>query len=312
MLELKIKKLKENIRKVFIGKEEVIDLAMIAILSNGHILLEDVPGTGKTLLAKTLARSIGGQFSRIQFTPDVLPSDVIGLEFFNPKTGEFEKRYGPLFANIILADEINRAMPRTQSSLLEAMEERQITIEKQTDLLPKPFLVIATQNPIESQGTFPLPDAQLDRFLLNIHIGYPRREDEREIMKRFRSTDPLEEVTSCITPEEIIQLQEETKKILVSEAIEDYVLNLVESTRKHGWIELGLSPRATLALIKASQANAVLHNRSYCIPEDVIYVFPYVSIHRIILSMEGSLHKTKNEIIQQVLNSVDVPVEIVR
>ena len=310
MCSLVLDHLKASINSVFVGKEQTIDLLMVAILSNGHVLLEDVPGTGKTLLAKTLAKSIGGTFSRIQFTPDVLPSDVIGLEYFNPKHGEFEKRLGPIYANIVLADEINRAMPRTQSSLLEAMEERQITIEKETDPLPKPFMVIATQNPQESHGTFPLPDAQLDRFLLRINLGYPTRQDEREIMKRFRRDDPLETLFSIISMEEVRDLQEETKQIHISDCIEEYVLDLVESTRNHKWIERGLSPRATLALLRAAQAKAMIDSRTYCIPEDVQFVFPHISTHRIMLSMEGALHITKDQVIQSVLNSIDVPVEI--
>ena len=305
-----LENLKKSINRVFVGREETIDLLLVAILSNGHILLEDVPGTGKTLLAKTLAKSIGGTFSRIQFTPDVLPSDVIGLEYFNPKHGEFEKRVGPIYANIVLADEINRAMPRTQSSLLEAMEERQITIEKQTDLLPKPFLVIATQNPGDSHGTFPLPDAQLDRFLLKINLGYPSRQDERKIVKRFRTEDPLEGVSPVISMEEVLVLQEETKRIHISDCIEDYVLDLVDSTRNHKWIEVGLSPRATLAMLRAAQAKAKIESRAYCIPEDIQFVFPYISSHRIMLSMEGALHMTKREVIHSILDDIDVPVEM--
>lgn len=302
--------LKDSINSVFVGKEETIELLLVALLSNGHILLEDVPGTGKTLLAKTIAKSIGGTFSRIQFTPDVLPSDVIGLEYFNPKHGDFEKRVGPIYANIVLADEINRAMPRTQSSLLEAMEERQVTIEKQTDQLPKPFLVIATQNPIESHGTFPLPDAQLDRFLVKINLGYPTRQDERTIMKRFRTEDPLNGLNPVISIDEVRKLQEETKQIHISRCIEDYVLDLVESTRNHKWIEVGLSPRATLAMLRAAQAKAKIESRSYCIPEDIQFVFPHISSHRIMLSMEGTLHITKSQVIHSILSDIDVPVEI--
>ena len=302
--------LKDSINSVFVGKEETMDLLLVALLSNGHVLLEDVPGTGKTMLAKTIAKSMGGTFSRIQFTPDVLPSDVIGLEYFNPKRGEFEKRIGPIYANIVLADEINRAMPRTQSSLLEAMEERQITIEKQTDQLPNPFLVIATQNPGESHGTFPLPDAQLDRFLVKINIGYPSREDERKIMKRFRRENPLSIVSPVIHMEDVQKLQEETKQIHISDCIEDYVLDLVESTRNHKWIETGLSPRATLAMLRAAQAKAKIESRAYCIPEDIQFVFPHISTHRIMLSMEGALHMTKSQVIHSILGNIDVPVEL--
>ncbi|WP_163102397.1 AAA family ATPase [Peribacillus alkalitolerans] len=307
-----IQKLKSNIQKVFIGKDQVIDLVIVSLLSDGHVLLEDVPGTGKTLLAKTLAKSMEGAFSRIQFTPDVLPGDVTGIEYFNPKTNEFEKRLGPVHTNILLADEINRAMPRTQSSLLEAMEERQVTIDRETEKLPRPFIVIATQNPIESQGTFPLPDAQLDRFLINIPVGYPTKEQEKQIMRLFREEQPLDQLEPCITIEELIDLQKQTKSIHVSEAIEEYILNLVEATRSSHLCEKGLSPRATLALMRASQAKALFEGRTYCIPEDVQFVFPYIAIHRISLTMEGSLTANRKDIVSEIAASVDVPVEIAR
>ncbi|KFM98648.1 MoxR family ATPase [Bacillus clarus] len=305
-----INKLKENIGSVFVGKENVIDLLLVSLLADGHILLEDVPGTGKTLLAKTISRSIGGSFSRIQFTPDVLPSDVTGIEYFNPKTSEFELRLGPIMTNILLADEINRAMPRTQSSLLEAMEERQVTLEKKSTLLPKPFFVIATQNPIESQGTFPLPDAQLDRFLMTISIGYPSPEDELKMMRRFRKNAPLEKITPVISLEDIIETQKKVKEIFVSEPLEHYIIKLANATRDHDYIVNGVSPRATLALVRAIQALAFLHDRDYCTPGDIQFLLPYVWKHRIVLSMEGALRTTKHEIMEKILNEIDVPVEI--
>ncbi|MBM7693358.1 MoxR-like ATPase [Peribacillus deserti] len=308
----KLKALKENIEKVLVGKSEVIDLLLQCLLANGHVLLEDIPGTGKTVLAKSTAKSIGGTFSRIQFTPDVLPGDITGIEYFNPQTNQFETRIGPIYSNILLADEINRAMPRTQSSLLEAMEERQITIKKNTYALPTPFIVIATQNPIESQGTFPLPEAQLDRFLMCIPMGYPSFEDEKTIMRKFKSNQPLDNLEPCIELEELTQLQEQTKTVYVSEAVEDYILQPVTATRNHSWIGQGLSPRATLGFMRSVQAKAVLEGRDYCTPDDVILTFPYIAHHRISLSMEGSLRTTPVEVIKEILKENDVPVEIVR
>ncbi|MEI4828498.1 MoxR family ATPase [Bacillus sp. FJAT-53711] len=305
-----IHKLKENISSVFVGKENVIDLLIVSLLADGHVLLEDVPGTGKTLLAKTIAKSIGGQFSRVQFTPDVLPSDVTGIEYFNPKISEFELRLGPVMTNLLLADEINRAMPRTQSSLLEAMEERQVTLEKQSTPLPKPFFVIATQNPIESQGTFPLPDAQLDRFLMTISIGYPTPEEELQMMRRFRKNKPLDELHSVISLEDIIQIQNKVKDVHVSEPLESYIIKLANATRNHDFIANGISPRGTLALVRGIQALAFLRNREFCTPEDVQFLLSYIWKHRIILSMEGALRTTKQETIEKILQEVDVPVEI--
>ncbi|WP_409298313.1 AAA family ATPase [Peribacillus sp. SCS-26] len=304
--------IKANIEKVLVGKGEVIDLILQALLANGHVLLEDVPGTGKTVLAKSTAKSIGGIFSRIQFTPDVLPGDITGLEFFNPAVSQFETRIGPIYANILLADEINRAMPRTQSSLLEAMEERQITIEKNTMPLPKPFIVIATQNPIESHGTFPLPEAQLDRFLMCIPMGYPSFEDEKMIMRKFRTNQPLDSLEACIGIDELLELQETTKNVYLSEAVEDYLLKLVTATRSHEWISQGLSPRATLGFMRCVQARAVLLGRDYGTPDDVHFTFPYVAAHRLTLSMDGSIRTTPKELIEDILKEVDVPVEIAR
>jgi MoxR-like ATPase len=307
-----IQKLRSNMEKVIIGKEEVIDLVITSILSKGHVLLEDVPGTGKTLLAKTLAKSIGGSFRRVQFTPDILPSDITGIEFFNPKHSEFESRLGPIVANIVLADEINRAMPRTQASLLEAMEERQITIEAATHKLPNPFFVIATQNPIESQGTFPLPEAQLDRFLMKLSVGYPSFDQEKDMMNRFVTKEPYRELEAVISVEEISRLQEEVKHVKMNDAIQEYILQIVHRTRNHEHIAHGVSPRATLALMRAVQAKAFMGNRTYCIPEDVKHLIPYVFAHRITLSLEGSLRSTAEEVMGGIVAEIDVPVEIVQ
>ncbi|PLS17108.1 magnesium chelatase [Bacillus sp. M6-12] len=307
-----LKMLADNIQKVFVGKNEVTELIILSLISNGHVLLEDVPGTGKTVLAKTLAKSVDGKFSRIQFTPDVLPGDVTGIEYFNPKTSEFEVRVGPIKANILLADEINRAMPRTQSSLLEAMAEGQVTIDRHTEILPQPFLVIATQNPFESQGTFPLPDAQLDRFFMCLSLGYPSIEQEKELIRRFRNEEPLAELSSCITGAELLEVQAAAKRIEISEPIEDYILGLVSATRNHPLCQTGLSPRASLALVRGAQAKALFENRSYCLPEDVQFVFPHIAAHRITLSMEGSLTSGSREVLVEILSSVDVPVEIAR
>jgi MoxR-like ATPase len=307
----KINLAKKSINQVIIGQEKVVDLLFTALLAQGHVLLESVPGLGKTKLAKSFAKVISGDFRRIQFTPDVLPSDITGIQFLNPKTQEFEMRVGPINTNILLADEINRAVPRTQSSLLEVMEEQQATIDGVTIPIPAPFLVIATQNPVESnQGTFPLPEAQLDRFLIKITMDYPSFEHEKAMITSNQIKDPINSLVPALTEEEIILLQNEVRQVEVSEVIKDYLLNIIRATRVTPDIELGASSRAALALMRAGQASAFLKGRNYVTPQDVKEAAYYVLEHRIILSMEGSLRKTKSQVIMEVINSQEVPVEV--
>lgn len=302
-------KLQHAINSVIVGKESQVRLLVTALLARGHVLLEDLPGMGKTVLAKTLAQAIGGSYNRLQFTADLLPSDVVGLHVFNQRTSEFELRKGPVFADVLLADEINRATPRTQSGLLECMEERQVTIEGVTLPLPSTMLVIATQNPIESEGTYPLPEAQLDRFLFKLSLGYGTREDAKEILRRFRSSSPLEAVDPVITVEQIAALQREVTTVHVSQPVEDYVIDLTEATRQHRSVEVGISPRAMLALLRSAQAYAFVSGRTYVLPDDVKVVFPSLAVHRIRLSMEAELHVTEQEVVEQILTSVPAPVE---
>jgi MoxR-like ATPase len=299
----------ESVNRVIVGKEPQIRLLVTALLARGHVLLEDLPGMGKTVLAKTLAQVIGGTYNRVQFTADLLPSDVVGLHVFNQRTGAFELRRGPVFADVLLADEINRATPRTQSGLLECMEERQVTIEGVTLPLPPTLLVIATQNPIESEGTYPLPEAQLDRFLFRLSLGYGSREDAREILRRFRTGSPLEQVEPVISVDEIAAMQRDVTAVHVSPAVEEYIIDLTEATRRHRSVETGLSPRAMLALLRSAQAAAYLDGRTYVLPDDVKAVFPALSVHRIRLSMEAELHVTEQEVIDDILKSVATPVE---
>lgn len=306
----KLTEAKQEIQKVIMGQDDVIDMLFIALLAKGHVLLESVPGSGKTMLAKSFARVMEGTFNRIQFTPDVLPSDVTGIQFFNPKTQEFEWRIGPVQTNVLLADEINRATPKTQSSLLEVMEERQTTIDGKTIDIDPPFFVIATQNPIETNhGTFPLPEAQLDRFLFKLQMAYPKREAEKAILTTYRLQEPLKEVTPVLASEDILNLQQKVREVTVSDTVTDYLLSLVEATRNHPDIELGISTRGALALMRASQARALIKGRSYVNPADVKELAPFIFAHRLILTMESSIQRSMEGIIEDVIGQVEVPVE---
>jgi len=301
---------RQNTSRVIVGKEEVIDLLMVALLCEGHVLFEDVPGIGKTTLAKSLARSLGCQFQRIQFTPDLLPSDITGITFYNQKAGEFEFRAGPLLSQVVLADEINRATPRTQSALLEAMEERQISIERDTVALPRPFIVLATQNPVELEGTFPLPEAQLDRFLMRLRLDYPSRAEERLILQRFKEEQPLAELKPVLAAEQLLGLQKVIRKVHVEPAVESYIVEVIRATRTHNGVELGVSPRGTLALYRASQAHAAIYGREYVLPDDVKRLAKPVLSHRILATNQSRLHgRVMDQIIDEVLHTVAVPVE---
>lgn len=302
-------KIKENVNKIIIGKSDVIDLILTSILAGGHVLLEDTPGTGKTVLAKSIAKSINSDFKRIQFTPDLLPSDITGLNIFNQKENQFTFIKGPIFTNILLADEINRATPRTQSSLLESMEEKQITTDGTTRYLEKPFLVIATQNPIETAGTFPLPEAQLDRFMMQLNMGYPTENEELEIINRFISDNPLEKVNAVCNKEDIIEMQNLVSTVFVHNSIRNYIVNIVQATRKNSSIALGISPRGTLALLKTSQVYAAIKGRNYVIPDDVKFLAPFVLAHRIIPSNGFSNRKTNVDLINKLVSSIEVPTE---
>lgn len=303
-------RVRENVQRVIVGKDEVIELLLVAMATGGHVLLEDVPGTGKTMMAKALSRSLDLSFRRIQFTPDLLPSDVVGLSVFNQRTSEFEYRPGPVFAQVVLADEINRATPRTQSALLECMEEKQATVEGVTRPLPKPFLVLATQNPVEQEGTFPLPEAQLDRFLMRVAVGYPDAEQEMAMLDRFREADPLPELSPVASAEEILRLQEGVRRVFISRPVQQYLVDLVRATRGAQGVELGVSPRGSLALARAAQSLACLRGRDYVLPDDVQHLVEPVLSHRIILSAQARLRgQGSRELLRELLESVPVPAE---
>jgi MoxR-like ATPase len=304
------KRVRENIQKVIVGKGDVIDLALVAVLCEGHILIEDVPGIGKTTLARALAASLGCTFRRIQFTPDLLPSDVTGINYFNQKTQGFEFRPGPVMSQVVLADEINRATPRTQSALLEAMQEQQITVDGDTYHLPRPFLVLATQNPIELEGTFPLPEAQVDRFLIRLSIGYPTESEEHAMLLRFEQQDPLGDLSAVTSPEELIVLQRRVREIRLEESIRGYIIDIVRATRQHPDIDLGVSPRGTLALYRCAQALAAVRSREYVLPDDVKLLAPYALTHRIIISPTTRLRgRSLSDVLMDVIETVPVPVE---
>jgi MoxR-like ATPase len=304
------RKLRENIQKVIVGKDGVINFALSAILCEGHILFEDVPGIGKTTLARALSTSLGCTFQRIQFTPDLLPSDVTGINWFNQKEQTFQYRPGPVMSQVVLGDEINRATPRTQSALLEAMQERQVTVDGVTRPTPRPFFVLATQNPIELEGTFPLPEAQLDRFLLCLQVGYPDKEEEEQILLRFGASDPLTDLKPVLTPQEVMGMINERKGIRVEDSIRSYILDITRATRVRAEIELGASPRASLGLYQTSQAWAAIQGRDYVIPDDVKKAAPFVLTHRLIISPQAQLRgRDPSELIKDIVSEVPVPVE---
>jgi len=298
----------QNVEQVIFGKRDMVELAVICLLCQGHLLIEDVPGVGKTMLAKALARSLGGSFKRIQFTPDMLPSDVTGTSIYNQKTGDFEFRPGPIMAQIVLADEINRATPKTQAALLEAMEERQVTVDGVTYKLGPPFLVLATQNPIEYEGTFPLPEAQLDRFLMRISLGYPTPEQEMAILDAQQLTHPIEKLKRVTTVEEVVAMQEALKSVYADKLIKEYIVALVDATRRHPDVYLGASPRGALTLFRTAQARAAIHGRDYVIPDDVKALAPATLSHRIIISPAARLKGiAAGHVLDELLRTTPVP-----
>ncbi len=305
-----IERVLKNIEKVIIGKRQVAELSLVALLAEGHVLLEDVPGVGKTMMVRTLAKSVGAQFRRIQFTPDLLPSDVTGVSIYNPKEMEFQFRPGPIMGNIILADEINRTSPKTQSALLEGLEEGSVTIDGVTHRLEKPFFVMATQNPIEYEGTYPLPEAQLDRFLLKMKMGYPDAAEELEVLNSVQRLSPLEELEPAIDLAELKDLQMQVKEVHVDETIKRYIVEIAERTRSHGNVYLGVSPRGSIALMKAAQAYAFLNGRDFVLPDDIQYLAPAVFEHRLILKSEAKFEGiTSGDVIDRILARTPVPVQ---
>lgn len=305
----KLKQFKEEIGKVIIGQDKVIELVFISLIQEGHILFDSVPGTGKTVLSKAVAQTVDGKFSRIQFTPDVLPTDITGMNMYNPKTQSFDLRMGPVNTNVLLADEINRATPRTQSALLEVMEERQVTIDGERVELGDLFIVLATQNPIESrQGTFDLPEAQMDRFLMKITLSYPERNEELMMLDMHRGKNAVT-VNPVFTREEIMKFRKQAAEIRINDAVKEYIIDIVQQTRNHKHTALGVSPRGTLGLMRAGMGVALINNRDYVTPEDIKYAAPYVLAHRIVLNIEGLTLTTGEALIQDILNDVPVPVE---
>ena len=303
-------RIRSNIAKVIVGRDDTVTLLMAALLCKGHVLIEDVPGTGKTMLSKALAKSLDCEFARIQFTPDLLPSDIVGMNIYNQNIGAFEFKKGPIFTNILLADEINRATPRTQSALLECMEERQVTIDNETHRLDAPFLVLATQNPVETGGTFPLPEAQLDRFIIKTHMGYPDREDALQILDRFITDDPLDELASVVGTDEIVGAQEAIKQVEVAPVVKQYMVDIVEQTRKIDGVILGVSPRGLLALLRMSQAMAAIKDRDFVTPDDVKDVAVPVLAHRIICaSVYSKGIDPAKEVVHEALRQVPIPTE---
>ncbi|MEH6987535.1 AAA family ATPase [Cytobacillus firmus] len=299
-----------NIEKVMIGKRDVAELSLVALLAEGHVLLEDVPGVGKTMMVRALAKSVGAAFKRIQFTPDLLPSDVTGVSIYNPKEMEFQFRPGPIMGNIILADEINRTSPKTQSALLEGMEESSVTIDGVTHRLERPFFVMATQNPIEYEGTYPLPEAQLDRFLLKMKMGYPDIADEMEVLNRAQRIPPIEDLETVMDLAELRSLQTEIKEVHVDQTIKRYIVEIANGTRNHSSVYLGASPRGSIALMKAAQAYAFMYGRDYVLPDDIQYLAPAVFVHRIILKSEAKFEGiTAEEVVGRVIARVSVPVQ---
>lgn len=304
-----IESIVDNVEKVIVGKRKVIEKAMVALLCGGHVLLEDVPGVGKTTLIRTIAKSVGCSFKRIQFTPDLLPSDVTGVSIYNQKTIEFEFRPGPIMGNIVLADEINRTSPKTQAALLEAMEEGHITVDGNTYPLPQPFFIMATQNPIEYEGTFPLPEAQLDRFLIKIHLGYPDAKEEVDLLGRIQETHPIDTLQEVISQSQLLDLQKETRKVHVEESLREYIVKLTTSTRTHQDVYLGASPRASIALFRTAQAHAFLQGRTYTIPDDIKEMVVPTLGHRLLLKSESRLSGRSVEyVLNQIVSNVAVPI----
>ncbi|NEQ57483.1 MAG: MoxR family ATPase [Moorea sp. SIO4A1] len=299
----RIEKLQENLGRVIVGKADAIRIVIVALLAGGHALLEDIPGVGKTLLAKSLARSIDGKFQRIQCTPDLLPTDITGTNIWNQRSGEFEFLPGPVFTHVLLTDEINRATPRTQSALLEVMEEQQVTVDGRSRPVPQPFFVIATQNPVEYQGTFPLPEAQMDRFLLSLSLGYPTEQEELQMLQRHLEGMMVSELTPCITTDEVLELRHLCHQVKVERSLQEYMLNLVRASRSAEDVTLGVSPRGTIALQRATQALAFVEGRDYAIPDDIKFLAPYVLSHRLITS--GG--RRAQPIVEQLLRSVPIP-----